>query len=575
MTALGFVGIALAAAAALGPSQEKPASRPASAPAPAIVFEEVDPAAAGIDFVHHMGGAGEKYVVETMGSGVALFDADGDGDEDVYLLQGAPMPGAAAFDSRSRFYTNEGNWQFKDATDRSGLGRAGYAMGAAVADIDNDGDLDVYVSAYGRGHLFVNQGNGVFADATEKSGIAASGFLSSAAFGDLDNDGLADLYIANYLDFAEAEKNPFCGKHVPGGRSYCSPHAFSGAKDYLYRNLGAGKFADVSQQTGVARAGRFDGKGLGVVLSDLDLDGDLDIVVANDSCANFLYRNDGNWHFEEVAAIAGVAFAEDGRERAGMGIDSADCDGDGLPDILICNLNAEPNSFFRNRGKLVFEDQSGASGLGPPSVPFVGFGCGLVDFDGDGDLDALVANGHILDNAELFGDASPYRERPLLFENLGRARFKLIAATQPFLATPRVLRGLAFADLDGDGDPDAVATPSEGPPVLLRNRSNPINHRITLRLAGNPSNRAAIGARVVWWSGGVAHTSEVRTGHSYLSASSAALSLGLGAAESIERLEIHWPSGKVTESKGLAAECIWLLEEASPAKKLGNIAGPR
>ena len=219
------------------------------------------------------------------------------------------------------------------------------------------------------------------------------------------------------------------------------PHAFSGAKDYLYRNLGAGKFADVSQQTGVARAGRFDGKGLGVVLSDLDLDGDLDIVVANDSCANFLYRNDGNWHFEEVAAIAGVAFAEDGRERAGMGIDSADCDGDGLPDILICNLNAEPNSFFRNRGKLVFEDQSGASGLGPPSVPFVGFGCGLVDFDGDGDLDALVANGHILDNAELFGDASPYRERPLLFENSGRARFKLIAATQPFLATPASCAG--------------------------------------------------------------------------------------------------------------------------------------
>jgi hypothetical protein len=569
--AIAVLGQSGPAAAKSQDTASKPAAA-ASAPSLGLVLEEVDPAAAGIDFVHQMGGSGEKFVVETMGSGLALFDADGDGDQDVYLLQGAPLPGAKEFDARSRFYANQGNFTFRDATDSSGLANAGYAMGAAVADADNDGDLDVYVSAYGRGHLFANRGNAQFDDVTESSGIVAEGFLASAAFGDLDNDGLADLYVCNYLDFAEVKKNPYCGKHSPGGRAYCSPHAFSGAPDYLYRNEGKLKFKDVSKETGVARAGRFDGKGLGVVLSDLDLDGDLDLVVANDSCANYLYRNDGGWKFEEFAAIAGVAFAQDGHERAGMGIDSGDCDGDLLPEILICNLNTESLSFFHNATKLMFDDHSGVSGLGPPSLPFVAFGCGLVDLDGDGDRDALVVNGHILDNAQLFGDASPYKQRPLLYENVGKARYRLHPRDQAFLKTERVLRGLAFADLDGDGDLDAIATPSSGPPVLLRNKSSPANHRLVLELVGVASNRAAIGARVLWSAGGVRQSAEVRTAFSYLSASALPLSLGLGTADAAENVEIHWPSGQVTRAITLSAERTWRVEEGKAPVNRGALA---
>lgn len=556
-------------------AESRPAPTSRSSSEPGIVLTEVDPRAAGVDFVKRMGAAGEKFVVETMGSGLALFDADGDGDVDLYLLQGRPMPGCDPFDGRSRYYSNDGSMHFTDATDASGLGDAGYAMGAAVADIDNDGDLDVYVSAYGRGHLFVNRGNAVFDDRTEASGLTAEGFLSSCAFGDFDADGLVDLYICNYLDYGEVQKNPYCGKHVPGGRAYCSPHAFSGAPDFLYRNRGRGRFEDVSKSTGVARAGRFDGKGLGVVLSDLDLDGDLEIAVANDSCANFLYRNDGGMRFEEAAAVAGIAFAEDGHERAGMGIDAVDVSGNGLPDILITNLSAEPNSFFKNLGGLQFEDASGISGLGPPAVPFVGFGCALVDFDADLDPDALVVNGHILDNALLFDDASPYAQRPLLFENGGAGRFSRVTARSGFLSEARVLRGLAIGDLDGDGDPDAVATPSEGAPILLRNDSKPAHHRLVLRLEGAPSNRSAIGARLQWSVAGRRHVTEVRTGFSYLSTSALPLSLSLAQKVEATDVEVRWPSGKISRVPKLAGDRVWLWKEGEAPRDLGPLARQR
>ncbi|HKE02405.1 MAG TPA: CRTAC1 family protein [Planctomycetota bacterium] len=564
---LAAAALALATACA----HETTETRPAAA-AGGIVFTEVDPAAAGIDFVHRHGGSGQKYLPETMGSGVALFDADGDGDLDVYFLQGAPMPGTPAFDDRSRFYRNEGGWRFRDDTDASGLAHAGYAMGAAVADIDNDGDLDVYVSAWGRGHLFVNRGDARFDDATEASGIAAEGFLASAAFGDVDGDGLVDLYVVGYVDAEQTRKNPYCGKHEAGGRAYCTPHAFKGAPDFLYLNRGGGRFEDVSAAAGVARGGPFDGKGLGVVMSDLDLDGDLDVAVANDSCANFLYRNDGGARFSEEAMLAGFAFGEDGRERAGMGIDAADVDGDGRPDLFVTNLNDESYSLYRNRGGLSFEDRTMSSGLGGPSRPFVGFGCGLVDLDGDGDLDVLAANGHILDNAELFGDVSPYRERPLAFENDGTGSFRVLPATPGFLSTPRVLRGLAFGDLDGDGDLDAVATCNEGPPVLLRNDGSPRNGRVVLRLIGAASNRAGIGARVRWWCGNVERAAEARTAFSYLSASDGRVVLGTGSASRIDRIEVRWPSGHVTTLRDVARDQEMTVREegaVEPKRPLG------
>lgn len=555
---------------AFGFQDSKPSSAPALPPE-SIQLREVAPATAGIDFVHHMGGSGEKFIVETMGSGVAVFDADGDGHLDIYFPQGAPMPGAEPFDARSKLYLGSGDWKFRDVTENSGCANAGYAMGVAVADMNNDGKLDMYVSAYGRGHLYINEGNARFVDTTEKSKVLAEGFLSSAVFGDLDNDGLVDLYVANYLNYEEVKKNPFCGKHAPGGRAYCSPHAFTGGEDYLYKNLGSGVFADVSKQTGVARASKTDGKGLGVVMSDFDFDGDLDIAVANDSCANFLYQNDGNWKFTEIGAVAGVAFAEDGHERAGMGIDAADVDGDQRPDIFITNLSSEPNSLFCNIQKLMFDDRSGVSGLGPPAVPFVGFGCGLVDFDGDGDRDAIVVNGHILDNPELFGDISKYRQRPLVFENNGKGKFKILSTIQPFLQKERVLRGLAFGDIDGDGRVDAIATPSEGPPVLLKNESSPKNGRIALRFKASRSNAAAIGLQLNWLQGGVRRYAETRTGFSYLSASDASLAIGCGESEGMEQVQIRWPSGSASSIARLKANRTYELSETGEVKDLGSL----
>lgn len=549
----------------------QPASKPAGAPA-SIEFTEIDPVAAGITFEHRMGGSGKKFVAETMGSGVALLDADGDGHLDIYFLQGAPLPGTPPFDSRSQIYAGNGNWKFVDKTRGSGLEDAGYAMGVAVADINNDGLPDVYTSAYGRGHLFSNKGNFTFKDITEESGVTAAGFLASCGFADLDQDGFVDLYITNYLDFDEVSRNPYCGKHIEGGRSYCSPHAFAGAPDFLYKNLGDGRFLDVSKASDVARAGRHDGKGLGVTFSDFDDDGDPDIVVANDSCANFLYQNNGGMKFTEIGAIAGVAFAEDGHERAGMGIDAADADGDLRSDIFITNLAAEQNSLFRNTGKLLFEDWSGPSGLGPPAIPFVGFGCALEDFDGDGDRDALIVNGHILDNAHLFGDLSPYRQRPLLFINSGRGKFAPVPPAREFLKKTRVLRGLAIGDLDHDGDPDGVATASEGPPVLLRNDSRPQGARIVLKLKGKKSNACAIGARLVVKAGGVQSVHEVRTAHSYCSASDTSVALGLGGAATADTIFVRWPSGSQATASGLKAGNVYEWVEGSEPRPVGVLA---
>ncbi|MBI3818012.1 MAG: CRTAC1 family protein [Planctomycetes bacterium] len=547
------------------------ASGPASRPAQNIQLIEVDAVQAGIDFVHKTGASGQKFVVETMGSGVGVFDADGDGNLDIYFAQGAPLPGCAEFDSRSKLYLGDGNWHFRDASDSSGCADAGYAMGVAVGDINNDGNLDMYVSAYGRGHLFLNKGSAKFVDITESSGVIAAGFLSSAAFGDLDRDGFVDLYIANYLDLDEVKKNPYCGKHLPGGRAYCSPHAFSGGRDFLYKNLKNGSFQDVSAETGVARAGKTDGKGLGVVMSDFDGDGNLDIAVANDSCANYLYKNNGNWKFTEIAAVAGVAFAEDGQERAGMGIDAADVDGDGKPELFITNLAAEPNSLFHNVGNMIFDDWSGVSGLGPPSIPFVGFGCGLVDLDGDGDRDAIVVNGHILDNAELFGDMSPYRQRPLVFENINKGKFRLIKSDLPFFATPRVLRGLAFGDFDHDGDVDAVASPPEGRPVLLRNESAPSNGRIIIRFKATISNRSAIGVKVEWQCAGAVFSAQTKTGFSYLSSSDVDLAIGCGTADRVDRISVTWPSGKKSEFKNLAANHTFEITESNEMRDVGTL----
>lgn len=568
MILISLLLFALQTPAGPGRADSAPAE---SRPKGGIRFTEVPSLAAGIDFQHATGASGKKYVAETMGSGVALFDANGDGNLDLYFLQGAPLPGSAPFDSRSRFYAGHGDWKFDDLTDPSGLANAGYAMGVAIADIDNDGNLDVYTSAYGRGHLFRNGGSARFVDITEKAGVAAEGFLSSACFGDLDNDGLVDLYITNYLDYLEVSKNPFCGKHEPGGRAYCSPHAFPGAPDFLYKNCGNAKFEDVSKAAGVARAGRVDGKGLGVVFCDFDGDGDLDIAVANDSCANFLYRNGGQFRFEEVAAMAGVAFAEDGHERAGMGIDAGDVDGDLLPDLFITNLDNEPNSLFRNLGAMMFEDAGRSSGAGPPSVPFVGFGCVLADFDGDGDLDVLIVNGHILDNAHLFSDRSSYRQRPMILVNDGKGKFTIAPRDQSFLQNARVLRGLAVGDVDHDGDLDAVATPSEGPPVLLRNESDPENARVVLRLRGVKSNRDAIGARITWTVGGTTRMTDVKTGYSYQSASDPGVVLSLGRSGKIDTLKIAWPSGTVTSVRDVGADQAYEIVEGEGPRPVAKV----
>ena len=501
-------------------------------------------------FLHRHGGSGRKYMVETMGSGVCWFDADGDSWPDLYLLNGQPLPGyAGREDFSSRLYRNRADGTFEDVTEASGVGAPGYGMGCAAADVDDDGDLDLFVAAFGPDRLYINRGGGKFEDASQAWGVGDPRWGASAAFADYDRDGDLDLYVCNYVDFT-IENHKYCGERRPGYQAYCHPDEYNGVADILYRNDG-GKFTDVTRAAGVGDPG---GKGLGVVWGDYDNDGDSDAYVANDKTANYLWRNNGDGTFTDVALLAGAALGEDGQSQAGMGTDFGDYDGDGDLDIVVTNLDLENNNLYRNNGDGTFSDVAFTVGVGEPSYLKVGFGAEFLDYDNDADLDLFVVNGHIIDNISLYRDRITYAQANLFMENRGGRFIDRTADLGPDLRLEKVGRGLAAADYDHDGDLDLAVTYSNGAAALYRNERGNAGGWLQIDLRGSRSNRFGLGARVEVTSAGAGdkprvQIEEVRAGSSYLSQSDLRLHFGLGAARRADQVRVRWPGG-VTQTVG-------------------------
>jgi len=509
-----------------------------------------------IGFVHKSGASPEKHMVETFGSGVASIDYDNDGFPDLYFVNGAP--GAA-----NALYHNNANGTFTDVTRLAGLAAdtaaKSYKTGLAVGDYDNDGYLDLYVTAFGPNILYRNNRNGTFTDVTAAAGVAGgpSEWSTSSGFFDFDRDGDLDLYVVNYLDY-RLDENPYCGLRKPGYRMYCNPTTFDGMADRLFRNNGDGTFTDVSRQAGIANPA---GKGLGVTFCDFDRDGNVDVYVANDLVRNFLYRNNGNGTFKDVAYAAGVGFDLNGKPQAGMGVDCADFNGDGWPDIFVTNFSEELNTLYENHGDGTFEDVSTKAGLGSGYIP-LGFGTKLFDFDNDGDLDIYVTNGHVIDNVQLYKPAFTYAQKPLLYENVGGGRFRDISAESgPALQIERVGRGLAVADFDNDGNVDIAISNVGQAPLLLRNQGVRNGNWLLIRAQGTKSNGFGLGARVELEASGRVQVKEINNVASYQSSNDIRLHFGLAEAKAIQRIEILWPSGTKQILKDVAVNQILVVTE--------------
>jgi len=524
--------------------------------APPTFVEAAD--ASGIQFVHIGGHTSEKYMIETLGSGLCFLDYDGDGLEDLYFVQSGTPPGRPGPKAGDALYRNLGGGRFADVTAAAGIAEFAYGMGCAAGDIEGDGDIDLYVTNFGPNVLFRNNGDGTFTEIAQAAGVANPLWSSSAAFADYDRDGDLDLYVANYVDFT-MDNNKLCGDLPRRIRTYCHPDAYEGVPDALYRNQGDGTFKDVAAEAGLTQ--RY-GKGLGVVWSDLDLDGDLDLYIANDSVPNALYRNEGNGRLLDVTLSSNTCCSEDGRPEAGMGLDAGDVDGDGRFDLIVTNLSGEPNELYLNRGGTVFEIATFPSGFGAVSLPFVGFGANIFDFDNDGDQDILIVNGHIIDNIALLNDASTYEQRSFLFENLGGGRLREVGRERgAYFSSVFVGRGLALADFDLDGDLDAAINNHDQRARLLRNDGASARHWLRLRLRGRGANHEAIGARAEVTAGGRRQIDEVRSGTSYGSENERTLHFGLGDAGSAERLDLYWPSGARTRIEGVAADQVLVIVE--------------
>jgi len=531
-------GPATAAAPATGPGA------PAPGPQAGPVFVEMRDVAAetGVVFRHVNGATGEKYMMETLGSGVCVFDADGDGLQDIYFVQSGALPGYSGAPPRAALLRNRGG-RFEDVTMAAGVAAVGvYGMACVAGDADGDGDRDLFVAGYGRNLYFRNRGDGTFEEAAVEAGLAGGLWAASAAFFDADGDGDLDLYVTTYVDY-DIKANLYCGENRPGYRTVCHPKNFDSQPDYFFRNRGDGHFEDAARAAGIVDR---TGKGLGVVVGDIDDDGDEDIYVANDDTPNFLWRNRGDGTFEEIGEAAGVALSEDGIPQAGMGTDMADYDGDGRLDLFVSNLSEETNELYHNEGDGSFSNATFTSGLGPPSLLTLAFGASFLDADLDGDLDLFVGNGHIIDNIQLYSDSVTVEEPPFLFRNLGNGRFDLPPAS-PVLRQGHVIRGAVPFDFDDDGDLDIVASQNDRPALLLRNDGPARGHWLGIRLDGRPPNRDAIGARVTVVAGGRRFLRYRRTASSYASQADGRLHFGIGAATAVERIIVRWPGRGGTE----------------------------
>jgi enediyne biosynthesis protein E4 len=529
-------------------------------PANPVTFVDITHPA-GIAFVHDNAASPEKYLIETMGAGCAWIDYDQDGLLDLYLVNSAATKlYTPKHPLRSALYRNNGDGTFTDVTERAGVGAEGlFGMGVAVGDFNNDGFPDLLVLGYGRCILYRNNGDGTFTDITAKAGVENRGrWASSAAWFDYDNDGRLDLVIANYLDWSP-DKNFYCGDRAPGMRSYCHPDVYFGQPPALFHNEGDGTFTDVSKSSGV---GAKAANGLGVVTFDYDNDGWQDIFIANDSMPNSLFHNNRDGTFREVAYPAGVAVSSDGKSEAGMGVDAADLSGNGRLDLIVTHLDQQLARLYRNMGNQGFDDATLRSKIGFATFHLSGFGARFFDYDNDGARDLFIANGHVLDNIQLYNADVRYAEPKLVFRNSGKGNFENVSdQLGPDLRLPRVSRGVAVGDFDNDGDLDVLVSNNGQAPQLLRNDGGNTNHWLQILLIGAKSNRDGVGARVKAIAGDLVLYDQKKGGMSYQSAQDPRLHFGLGVRTNIDSIEINWPSGIITKLTDLKSDQIIAVKE--------------
>jgi enediyne biosynthesis protein E4 len=547
----------VAAPAALSQSKSPPVVQPR--------FSDVT-SALSVHFQHIASHTSKKYLIETMGSGVALFDYDNDGRLDVFAVNGAPLtdptpkgtiPLKRGPEHWNRLFHQRADGTFEDVTEKAGLEGVGYGMGVAVGDYDNDGYEDLYVTGYGSNKLYHNNGNGIFTDVTAQVGAAGSGWSTSAAWVDLDNDGLLDLVVLRYMqwDFDDI----WCGERKEGLRAYCTPDAFRPITPLVYHNNGNGHFTEVSQKLGLSK----EGKGLGIALADYDRDGHIDLFFANDSMPEFLYHNTGNGTLEEVGLASGVAVDGEGHSYAGMGVEFSDYNNDALPDLLITDLANQVYALYRNNGDGTFAYESYPSGLARMTFTHSGWGVRFLDYDNDGWKDLIIAQGHDLDTIELTFPNLHYREPMLLARNMGKNFVDVSAEAGAVFQQPWVARGLATGDIDNDGRVDVVVTTNDGRMHVLHNDTTTPDHWLTLKLVGHKSNRDAIGAVVKIMSERGAQFATVTTAGSYLSSSDKRLHFGLGPDAAAQSIEIQWPSGIRQTIQSVRSDQIVNVDEPS------------
>ena len=540
-----------------------------SAPTPSTsphAFEEIPPSSSGIGWVHVNGRSPEMYLPETTGAGCAFVDYDNDGWMDIYLVNSGkcdffdPSPPL-----RNALYRNNRDGTFTDVTEKAGVPGRGYGMGLAVGDYDGDGFPDLYLTQYERSILYHNNGGGAFTNVTEKAGVAAPGWASSAVWFDYDNDGRLDLFVCRFVDF-DKSKNKFCGNRETGERYYCIPRVYDPRPSWLFHNNGDGTFTDASNESGI---GKYPSKAWGVVATDINNDGLMDLFVANDTIANFLFGNRGKGRFEEIGLLAGVGFSADGRPRSGMGVDSADYDQDGWMDLFVANVDQEMFALYHNNRDESFDDLSVPTGIGAATRLLSGWGLKFFDFDNDGNLDLLLCNGHPDDTIEARFSQVKYKEPMFLFRNTGSGFENVSRQSGPVFSRSVAARGMALGDFNNDGAIDVLVAVNNEAPILLRNNIGLQNHWLGVRLVGRKCNPDALGALITYRAGDLKRSRFKVGGGSYLSSHDPRLVLGIGQRTRIDWLEVKWPqpSGAVERFTNLPTDQYVTIVEGQGIKQ--------